>query len=99
MISVITPGRQRALTSPRRYSLKNKLSERMIKQLLNSVIAKYPDLSVSRRSITNHDDFAQPGSVIANYVFPAFYTSAVCSRFLLILSLCPHSVAVVNDPS
>ena len=36
----------------RRYSLKNKLSDRMIKQLLNSVIAKYRDLSVSRRSIT-----------------------------------------------
>ena len=35
----------------RRYSLKNKLSDRVIKQLLNSVIAKYRDLSVSRRSI------------------------------------------------
>ena len=30
---------------------KNKLGDRMIKQLLNSVIAKYLDLSVSRRSI------------------------------------------------
>ena len=35
----------------RRYSLKNKLVDRMIKQLLNLVIAKYRDLSVSRRSI------------------------------------------------
>ena len=35
----------------RRYSLKNKLRDRMIKQLLNSVIVKYRDLSVSRRSI------------------------------------------------
>ena len=35
----------------RRYSLKNKLGDRIIKQLLNSVIAKYRDLSVSRRSI------------------------------------------------
>ena len=35
----------------RGYSLKNKLGDRMIKQLLNSVIAKYPDLSVSCRSI------------------------------------------------
>ena len=35
----------------RRYSLKNKLGDRMIKQSLNSVIAKYRDLSVSRRSI------------------------------------------------
>ena len=52
MISVITPGRQRALTAFRRYYLlKNKLSDRMIKQLLNSVIAKYRDLSSSLRSI------------------------------------------------
>ena len=35
----------------RRYSLKNKLGDRMIKQLLNSIIAKYRNLSVSRRSI------------------------------------------------
>ena len=36
----------------RRYSLKNKLCDRMIKRLLNLVIAaKYRDLSVSRRSI------------------------------------------------
>ena len=34
------------------YSLKkNKLGDRMIKQLLNSVIAKHRDFSVSRRSI------------------------------------------------
>ena len=52
VISVITPGRQRALTAFRRYYLlKNKHSDRMIKQLLNSVITKYGDLSVSRRSI------------------------------------------------
>ena len=31
--------------------IKNKLSDRMIKQLLNSVIAKYRDSSVSRRSV------------------------------------------------
>ena len=35
----------------RGYSLKNKLGDRMIKQLLNSVIARYRDLSESRRSI------------------------------------------------
>ena len=35
----------------RRYSLKNKLGDRMIKQLLNSVITKYRDLPVSRTSI------------------------------------------------
>ena len=35
----------------RGYSLRNTLGDRMIKQLLNSVIAKYRDLSVSRRSI------------------------------------------------
>ena len=37
------------LTAFRRYYLlKNKLSDRMIKQLLNLVIAKYRDLSVRR---------------------------------------------------
>ena len=35
----------------RRYSLKNKLDDRVIKQLLNSVITKYRDLPVSRTSI------------------------------------------------
>ena len=35
----------------RRYSLENKLGYRMLKQLLNLVIAKYRDLSVSRKSI------------------------------------------------
>ena len=35
----------------RRHLLKNKLDDRMIKQLLNSIIAKYRDLSVSRRWI------------------------------------------------
>ena len=35
----------------RGYSLKNKLSDQMIKQLLNLVIAKYCDLSLSRHSI------------------------------------------------
>ena len=53
----------------------------MIKQLLDSVIAKYRDLSVSRRSIiclsfrlrqiidlrTNHDYFAQPRPIIVNW--------------------------------
>ena len=81
--SVITSGRQRALTAFRRnYLLKNKLSDRMIKQLLNSVIAKYRDLSVSRRSIIclslrllqiidllatdKSRYFAQPRPIIAN---------------------------------
>ena len=74
LISVITPGRQRALTAFRRYYLlENKLSDRMIKQLLNSVIAKYRYLSVSRRSIIEllatdkSRYFAQPLSIIANY--------------------------------
>ena len=35
----------------RRHSLKNKPGDRMIKQLLNSDIPKYRDLSVSRRSL------------------------------------------------
>ena len=64
----------------RRYSLKNKLGDRMIKQLLNSVIAKYRDLSVSRRSIIcrlrqiidllatdKSRYFAQPRSIIVSH--------------------------------
>ena len=63
--------------------MKTKLGDRMIKQLLNSVIAKYRDLSMSRRSIiclglqlrqiidqlaTNKlRYFAQPGPIIVNY--------------------------------
>ena len=85
VISVITPGRQRALTAFRRYYLlKNKLRDRMIKQLLISVIAKYRDLSVSRRSIIclslrlrqiidllatdKSRYFAQPRPIIAKYL-------------------------------
>ena len=62
----------------RRYSLKNKLGDRMIKQLLKSIIAKYRDLSVSRKSIrlATRDKsryFAQPRPIIDNY-FPYFYS-------------------------
>ena len=68
----------------RGYSLKNKLGDRMIKQLLNSVIAKYRDLPVSRTSIIclslrlrqiidllTTDKllyFAQPRPIIVNYL-------------------------------
>ena len=57
---------------------KNKLGDRMIKQLLNSVVAKYRDLSVSRRSIICRSRiidllateksryFAQPRPIIVN---------------------------------
>ena len=64
-------------------AVKNKLGDRMIKQLLNSVIAKYRDFSVSRRSIiclslplwqiidllatVKSRYFAQPRPIIANY--------------------------------
>ena len=58
----------------RRYSLKNKLGDRMIKQLLNSVIAKHRDLLVSRTSIIwicspctdKSRYFAQPRPIIVN---------------------------------
>ena len=72
----------------RGYSLRkktNKLGDRVIKQLLNSVIAKYRDLWVSRRSIICRSQrlrqvidllatdksrcFAQPRPIIVNY-FP-----------------------------
>ena len=57
-VAISTPERVRSVRTgaendrfaSRRYSLKNKPGDRMIKQLLNSVIAKYRDLSVSRSS-------------------------------------------------
>ena len=81
----LTSGSQRALTAFRRYYLlKNKLGDRMIKQLLNSVIVQYRDLSVSRRSIIclslQHRQiidllatdksryFAQPRPIFANFL-------------------------------
>ena len=56
--AISTPERVRSVSTgaendrfaSRRYSLKNKPGDRMIKQLLNSLIAKYSDLSVSRCS-------------------------------------------------
>ena len=74
----------RALRFPRIFIKKNKLGDQMIKQLLNSVVAKYRDLSVSRRSIICRSRrlrqiidllatdksryFAQPRPIIVNYV-------------------------------
>ena len=49
-------------------NMKKKLSDRMTTQLLNSVIAKYRDLSVSRRSRY----FAQPCPIIVKYLFHIF---------------------------
>ena len=46
----VSTGAENDRFASRRYSLKNKPGDRMIKQLLNSVIAKYRDLSVSRSS-------------------------------------------------
>ena len=64
VISVFTPRRQRSLTAFRRYYLlKTKLSDRRIKQLLNSVIAKYRDLLATGKSRY----FARPRPIIANY--------------------------------
>ena len=76
------------LPAARAYSfppkIESKLGDRMIKQLLNSVIAKYRDFSVSRRSIIRLSlrlrqiidllatdksrYFAQPRPIIVNYL-------------------------------
>ena len=69
---------------PKDIHWKSKLGDRMIKQLLNSVITKYCDLSVSRRSIIclrlrlrqiidllatdKSRYFAQPRPIIVNYL-------------------------------
>ena len=51
--------------------MKNKLGDRMIKQLLNSFIAKNRDLSVSNINFLLATDksryFAQPRPIIVNY--------------------------------
>ena len=60
----------------RRYSLKNKLGDRITKQLLNLVIAKYRGLSVSRLRLRQIIDlissdksryFGQRRPILANY--------------------------------
>ena len=68
---------------PKDIHYKNKPGDQMIKQLLNSVNAKYHDLSVSRRSIiclsllaTDKSwYFAQPPPIIVNY----FIVHKLCS--------------------
>ena len=73
----------RSLRFARIFIKKNKLGDQMIKQLLNSVNAKYHDLSVSRRSIiclsllaTDKSwYFAQPPPIIVNY----FIMHKLCS--------------------
>ena len=88
----------RSLRFPRIFIKKNKLGDRMIKQLLNSVIAKYRDLSVSRRSIIclslrlrqiidllatdKARYFAQPRPRIVNYLAQMFFE---------------HKVILIND--
>ena len=58
------------MAAPRRYSLKEKFGDRMIKELLNWVIAKYRDLSVCRRDDLFATDksryFAQPRPIIVH---------------------------------
>ena len=50
-----------------RYSLQNKLGDRMMRQLLNSVIAEYRDLSVASRSTIQGHPCQRQFS--ANYLF------------------------------
>ena len=47
----VSTGAENDRFASRRYSLNDKLGDQMIKQSLNLVVAKYRDLSVSRRSI------------------------------------------------
>ena len=84
---------------PRMFIKKDKLGDQMIKQLLNSVITKYRDLSVSRTSIVclsvwlqqiidllttdKSRYFAQPRPIIL---------LIICSRHLL----GPTSISAIN---
>ena len=81
----------RSLRFPRIFIKKNKLGDRMIQQLWNSVIAKYRDLLVSRTSIICRSRllatdksgyFAQPRPVIVNY-FNRFYYVLILSGEIL----------------
>ena len=82
------------------FKYKNKLGDRMIKQLSNSVIAKYCDLSMSRRSIIclslrlrqiidllatdKSQYFAQPRPIIVNYICWARRSSKVTSITVIV---------------
>ena len=76
------------------YSLKNKLGD-WIKQLLNSVIAKYRDLSVSRRSIICRSRiidlryFAQPRPIIVKSLhiyIKSMHLSIILSRLIFAIN-------------
>ena len=45
----------------------------MMKQLLNSVIAKYRDLSVSLLTMDKSRHFSQPRPIIVNYYYYYYY--------------------------
>ena len=51
LLAIALAWKRQMASLPEDIQQKNKLGDRMKKQLLNSVIAKYRDLSVSRRSI------------------------------------------------
>ena len=80
LLAIVLAWKWQIASLPEDIHLKNKLGDRMIKQLLNSVIAKYRDLSVSHRSIIclsrrlwllakdKSRYFAQPRPIIANYL-------------------------------
>ena len=81
----------RSLRFSRTFIKKNKLGDRMIKQLLNSVIAKYRDLSVSRSICLSRIDplatdksryFAQPRPIIVNYLRKEFIRGNMYWMFL-----------------
>ena len=86
-----------------RKESKNKLGDRMIKQLLNSVTAKYRDLSVSRTSIIclnllatdKSQYFAQPRPIIVNY----FWTKNLQRLYKVIPYDYYYWVSVVSNSS
>ena len=96
LFSIALAWKWQMASLPEDIHKKNKLGDRMIKQLLNSVIAKYRDLSVSRRSIIcislrlrqiigllptdKSRYFAQPRPIIVKY----FAFLSVCNKFELL---------------
>ena len=64
--------------------IKNKLGNQMIKQFLNSVIAKYHDLSVSKPKAVANNIFAQPRLIIVNKRLPVLHKTFVLNYWLLL---------------
>ena len=73
----------------------------MIKQLLNLVIAKYCDLSVSRRSLLATDKsryFAQPHPIIVNYLYSRYTIYSMKEKRLSMILQTIYPISQLSNP-